>query len=44
MCDDTIVDDQLMLVRRTVMQEPLTREQVRARMDAIPDVLYDELI
>lgn len=26
------------------MQEPLTREQVRARMDAIPDVLSDELI
>lgn len=26
------------------MQEPLTREQVRARMDAIPDVLPDELI
>lgn len=26
------------------MQEPLTRDQVRARMDAIPDVLSDELI
>lgn len=26
------------------MQEPLTREQVRARMDGIPDVLSDELI
>ena len=26
------------------MQEPLAREQVRARMDAIPDVLSDELI
>lgn len=26
------------------MQEPLTREQVRARMDTIPDVLSDELI
>lgn len=26
------------------MQEPLTHEQVRARMDAIPDVLSDELI
>ena len=26
------------------MQEPLTREQVRARMDSIPDVLSDELI
>lgn len=26
------------------MQEPLTREQVCARMDAIPDVLSDELI
>ena len=26
------------------MQEPLTREQVRVRMDAIPDVLSDELI
>lgn len=26
------------------MQEPLTREQVRARMDAIPDVLSDELV
>lgn len=26
------------------MQEPLTREEVRARMDAIPDVLSDELI
>lgn len=26
------------------MQEPLTRDQVRARMDAIPDVLFDELI
>lgn len=26
------------------MQEPLTREQVRARMDAIPDVLSNELI
>ena len=26
------------------MQEPLTREQVRARMDAIPDALSDELI
>ena len=26
------------------MQEPLTREQVRDRMDAIPDVLSDELI
>ncbi|MCI7774535.1 MAG: HD domain-containing protein [Enorma sp.] len=26
------------------MQEPLTCEQVRARMDAIPDVLSDELI
>ena len=26
------------------MQEPLTRNQVRARMDAIPDVLSDELI
>lgn len=26
------------------MQEPLARDQVRARMDAIPDVLSDELI
>lgn len=26
------------------MQEPLTRDQVRARMDAIPDVLSDKLI
>lgn len=26
------------------MQEPLTRDQVRARIDAIPDVLSDELI
>lgn len=26
------------------MQEPLMRDQVRARMDAIPDVLSDELI
>lgn len=26
------------------MQKPLTRDQVRARMDAIPDVLSDELI
>lgn len=26
------------------MQEPLTRDQVRARMDSIPDVLSDELI
>ena len=26
------------------MQEPLTRDQVRARMDAIPDVLSDDLI
>lgn len=26
------------------MQEPLRRDQVRARMDAIPDVLSDELI
>lgn len=26
------------------MREPLTRDQVRARMDAIPDVLSDELI
>lgn len=26
------------------MQEPLTRDRVRARMDAIPDVLSDELI